>query len=502
MKVSANIPKKSGPLQPTSLGDQWSRIYPLWMQFCGIADECQSIQDKWEFLRSDFGGRNAFLPNIGRYFRRLNDVVEFTGSLFSDYFGFGRSKLPNFADFERGISRWDATRAARGPGDIAMNPSMLHQQLSSYLLPMLALDISFPRRAFDQRTVSDEVPEHIARFSHSLERSFGNELFIAAADKLARCYVSTLTKDLERRERSMPSWDGIISLSYAGGENWVGASAARSPLTGLYHITLGEEVKYFPGSFVYMGHELGHIILTVVLPDKEMIFPEWYVQIREKMKRTSDGISLSSVRGWEDLYEQATCDAIGVKISGPGLIYAMSDLIPSPSTVFRIAFVRGFYAGDARFASIFQEELRSAFDYVVEANPDDEPTASLYLRLGGRLGQFTWEAQRRYLTDLAKLFPDRSLKRVLPLFDLPHANRNSSLLTAFLPNSPFTHDPGRDEDITRKLDRRIPVLDEQPRYIMHAYYTLYRRRKKDIGSERKPASYSATVQSLAYNKSR
>ena len=147
-----------------------------------------------------------------------------------------------------------------------------------------------------------------------------------------------------------------------------------------------------------------------------------------------------------------------------------------------------------------ESELKSVVDYVIDTSPDQAAMAERFYLLGGRLGEYMADAMRNFLPNLGSIFPPRSLRRVLPSLDLPYTRGRSNLLDVLLPNSPFMLNKSRDDDIIRRLDNRMPILDESPRYIMHAYYELYRRKRRDGDLEKKPASYAATVHSLAYNR--
>jgi len=486
------------PSQPTKIG-LWGQLYPLWMQYCGMADEYHAIEDKWSFLNAQGSGRNAFLPVIPGTFGAVNNLVDFAGDLFETFFGFTRTKEPDFATFDAHLGLFGERIKARGLDDGEMNPFYLHEQLSTSIVPSLGKYISILRECFNQRTSSDEIPEHIARFSHNVERTFGNELMLAAADKLTRDYVSSMTDAAGLYE--ILGWDGVVSLSYATVPSFAGAQIYESSLTRTYHISLAEEAKYFPGACAFVAHELGHVLLSLITPDEKLTKAPWYLILRTELESTSEGRFLTTLKTWDGyLLEQCVCDTLATYVAGPAPVYAVVDLNPSIHTVFRVAFVRGFFHNDPDLGSIIQKELNSAKEQAFSTYPKEFEEIVQYVRLGSRLGEFFWDGQVHLTSKAPKFFPEIPFAESLDKMGLPRSSEPKDLLSLLFPHSRYTTDKTRDEEIIGRLEKRMPLVDVLPRYVMHGYYTLYRRRLASGEGERKPPSYSDTIHSLAYGK--
>lgn len=125
-----------------------------------------------------------------------------------------------------------------------------------YATQKIARIVSFAKSAYFQRTDSIDLPYVIAGIPFSPERSWGNELWLLAADKLVRNYLG----HLNMRERK---WDRFVSWSefILEQKKLPGGQIIRSYNT--FHLNLSMDVKYNLQGLLILPHELAHAVCQV-----------------------------------------------------------------------------------------------------------------------------------------------------------------------------------------------------------------------------------------------
>lgn len=478
----------------------WRKMLPMWTKFCGMVDQYYTVRDKWIFLESSAAGKNIFLPDIEETFAKIDNLVHFAqDKFFGGLFGFNRMEHASYETFYKAV--WEFPDSAKRAGFEEGSVRSLfevYDNLQKFVLVTISNHVAFLMECFNQRTVSDEIPEHIARFSHSLERTFGNELMLRAVDKVSQCYFecfNTSTGD----SYSTLKWDRVVSLTYPAGLELYGAKTWWSPLTGLFHISLSEEGKYFPTAYLFIAHEMGHAYTNTATPEKQLLLlgKPWYAEAMAQMDQTDDGDILRKTEEAERLLTESIADVLGVEIAGPALIYALVDMAPNLETLFRVAFMRGFYDTDEErtaFKDLLRTELSALVKYSLATQREKDSRRVLLQRAGLALGAYFFQMQQRYLRDVMESGSEAKWKQVLQDKGLPYTDDSkTSLVSLFFGQRRFVLDD-RLKEIESKLRDRTPVTTADPRYILHAYYNAYRESEK-----KHPPSYAATLHSLAYN---
>lgn len=119
-----------------------------------------------------------------------------------------------------------------------------------YALENIAKIVSLVKSGFFQRTDSMDLPYVIAGIPLSPERSWGNELYLVAADKLVRNYIQHL-------EMKSVKWDGFVSWSeYRQHGSLRGGHYI--PFRNTFHLVLSMDIKYNLEGLLILAHELGH----------------------------------------------------------------------------------------------------------------------------------------------------------------------------------------------------------------------------------------------------
>lgn len=491
----------------------------MWIKYCGVADEFDMLHDKWEFLSSQ-DALKAVRPISGT-FQRLFSLSEECRRLFKDL-GFEREKeesMTAFADTVVGRPfRFVFTRYLQTKSRI--------EELSKYL--------EILRLVFDQRTVSDDVSQTIAGFPHSPERNVGNELVCLAADKVAESYHRCLDyRGLQ--------WDKVISFIYPlegreapylhGGFTWA------APLSGLFHISLSGESKYFVGSFFTFAHEMGHASMLTVRTDVESMTS--YRDMRSWVK-ILHGYFLSYLQSQRDVLESnlaspARCggncilnyleslcgdseldvlrnfsmfiecmaDLIGVEIGGPHTMWELCDFSPSEEVLFRIAFLVGYYHDDSsRQLSFLSEMLNLAdklsqqFSFGCLSMEHARVCIRTYYTFAARAGAFVSAKQRTFNSVASSDYPDLYEEYAAEFAELGRegfVDDGSIFSRVIRSDCRFQPSYPERDKIEKCLKTGTPMYDKDPRKILDVYYAIYREQGN-------PPSFSTVVSSLAFNK--
>jgi len=120
-----------------------------------------------------------------------------------------------------------------------------------YAIEKIARIVSFAKSAYFQRTDNIDLPYVIAGIPFSPERSWGNELWLLAADKLVRNYIQYINM----RERT---WDTFVSWSEFIQEQKKLPGGLLTPLHETFHLNLSMDVKYNLQGLLILTHELAH----------------------------------------------------------------------------------------------------------------------------------------------------------------------------------------------------------------------------------------------------
>ena len=122
---------------------------------------------------------------------------------------------------------------------------------TGWALENISRIISLIKSGFFQRTDSMDLPYVIAGVPLSPERSWGNELYLVAADKLVLNCLQYL---------NIPhfSWDRFVSWSESKREGSSLIGGQYLPFRGTFHLLLSMDIKYNFQGLLVMAHELAH----------------------------------------------------------------------------------------------------------------------------------------------------------------------------------------------------------------------------------------------------
>jgi hypothetical protein len=187
----------------------------------GLASEFATLKDRWLFA-SRILENTDILPDI---FRRGG--IDSAMHYYSDFLRTPKEALRTFEDQPYTISDM------------------------GFALEKIARMISLIKSGFFQRTDSMDLPYVIAGIPLSPERSWGNELYLVAADKLVLNYIRYLNIPHFR-------WDRFISWSESRRDLGSLSGGEYIPFRGTFHLQMSMDIKYNFEGFLVLAHELAH----------------------------------------------------------------------------------------------------------------------------------------------------------------------------------------------------------------------------------------------------
>lgn len=459
----------------------WMAFQPLWIKFCGIADEYSTTRHRWSFA-SDRNGCLG-LPPIGQTFDRLDRVIRRCEETFGDL-GFRRDQVERQGDFSRRTGRLHTEDLYERY--VSLNSMIL--DLSQYLGTI--------KMVFLQRTISSEIPHSITFYSHGIERTLGNESMHSAADKVAASYVSCLSLS------SDVVWDGVVSFMYPMffypilNGHLHGAFASARPIAKLYHFSLSEEGKYFPGSYLFLAHEVGHAVMTTVRDGEsdhtnwsKLLWGDFYI-------RTHSLRFLHDLRPSFRLFLECLADVIAVHIGGPCTVHALADFAPYDLTLARLAFVSGYFADNDSIGPALSQEIDRLCREIFEIRTDNNLVRTMR-RAGQSIRSFDLEFGSIFYSVKCGNNTTR-LEKAWPQLDLGVSNAQDilaepALMPRIVKNGRIFSPSTSSVDAAKgDLAQGNTIEKADPRLILHAYYALLRENAN-------PPSYAATLYSLCFN---
>jgi len=197
----------------------------------GLSSEYQTLRERWRYI-----GQTLQSPTI------LPDIFLKGGvdRVFDFYFSHAR----------RNISCFEEEATGKKPSFFKMQ-QCLHEVKE--VVKTLAGLLAQIKIAFYQRTDSLDLPYVIANIPLSPERSWGNELYLVAADRLVSNYLSFV-------DTHSMKWDRFISyIPYFPNELLDELpGGTETSLQKIFHLQLSEDAKYDLESYVLLAHEIGH----------------------------------------------------------------------------------------------------------------------------------------------------------------------------------------------------------------------------------------------------
>lgn len=489
--------------------DFWKDVHSLWIRYCGVSDEIKTLRNRWIFL-ADLP--YLPLPRIkdGLFSRLLN--LESTLETRFQRLGFSRYDLETKGLFEGSVSLWTDTELELFISSIRD----VFGELEEYL--------GILKHAFFQRTSSLEIPYSVG-LSRSPQKTMGDELIHLAADRVAKSYLSCLAwgPDL--------TWDEVVSFLYPQRESFAGGEFRCMPHTKMFHLSLSEDGKYFPGAFLLLAHEACHSAMFKVAPSGIVRQCGWASQLwtdysdlcRDSEPLRDSILGYSSCADCEYLsfiecvhsqeqnihyFQQCVADVLALEIGGICTLLSLVDLAPYPETLFRVAFVLGYCEVDKTYIDEIRAEEKSLYAMLARkkgetCNRGNPELCLNYLsQFGKKAGLAFGQRNKSIISDNLPSYSAKSASppfvefdKVCPhLFDLqclqnPCCQSRPSI-TSHLVRKFFKY--SFDGDLGQQLSSGLCAPEgTDPRLILHVFYKLYRWGRTP--------SYSATLHSLAFS---
>ncbi|MBU7046475.1 MAG: hypothetical protein HXS54_08565 [Theionarchaea archaeon] len=481
----------------------WEAVYSIWMKYCGIADEYKMLRDRWLYHKSEYYPILPDLKSKFPTFSNLQTCIETLDEFFCQKFDLERIKPEIFE------TKFDGTL-----NDLE-NIENLFLDLSRY--------VGLLKIAFFQRTVSMEIPHAVGGLPHSPERTIGNELIYVAADQLTQQYRRSF-------RISYWDWDGFVTfLPPIQSGYFYGAILIPFPRQKLYHISMSEEQKYFVGSYIHLGHELGHTVTRRPSPHTygDVEYSPWFKALaRFSCDYTNSVLGEfipkdcrgncpmhSNINSTEE-FEQFICDLISYKIAGVFSQIALIDeeLGPKASSIFDIIVrSKGIlqYLEDSRHedecSHILKERIQ---DIMKEVDGMSLPCGILDCRevheiypeciscwglVGASYGRATQYFDSNFEEEIQNRNNWSADQEKLILESLGDVKIAGSLFSHIIERAFEMED--KDKKIEYNLIEGIPCFDEDPRKVIHYYYKAFGKNKDEYGP-----NYASTIQCLAFNE--
>lgn len=484
----------------------WEKLEPLWVEYCGVADEYRMIEDKWKFFRNN--KLSSALSNIDETLRRLDQVLsECEGYFYT--LGYERSEKERYTTVLKKSQTISTVDLLKIRAEIFERLA----ELSAYTGTL--------KWAFTQRTASLEIPQTVSGFPITQERTVGNEALLVAADKVARRYADCLSYHPGIK------WDGLVTFVYPIVFRYLyGAVEKPTVFSKIFHMSLSEEGKYFLGSYLSLAHESAHAAILKI-EQYAVLWQRWMQilwiifseSLRAKMQRGLRyyveetrcskcpinaflGALITETQN-KYIFEQCLADIIAVKIGGICTANLLADFYPTEDTLFRIAFLAGYFIDKPE---LFQELLEETcglgykfIEYLREpelcGNQEKPPFClGLVISTAEESGKAIANQDRSLIKEIATTggLSYETCARYLDLMPLSKGTVDTRVLEHILQDEgvfSITNEKGK--EILAKLERGIPCFQEDSRYVLHVYYKFLRSGKDP--------SYTATLQSLALN---
>jgi hypothetical protein len=493
----------------SSIYKLWKDVHPLWIRYCGVSDEMKTLRNRWLFL-ADL--QYSPLPDVkDTLFNRLIALDSTFQTMFGRL-GFSRYVLETRGKFIHATEAWE-----RDELEIFLSGLReMFAELEEYLGKL--------KLTFFQRTSSLEIPFQ-AGLARSPQKTMGDEIVHLAADNVAACYLNCL------RWHSDLAWDRVVSFVYPVQEAFTGGIFHVMPHTKLFHLSLSEDGKYFPGAFLFLAHEVSHATMYKVVGGMtrhcHWVIATWgrfyrYIHSFEDLKK--DIISRRVCENCdnrnyiESLFSfdrsgyylrQCIADIVGLEIGGICSLLAIVDFAPFLETLFRVAFLAGYYhEKKGKIEEILSEKeylysvlLRKRGKTCGAGNP--QLCLDFLVELGTKAGMSFSHDDATVIPDyLPSLFKSQSEQ--LPsesdrrhfcqnFFDLAcdenYCTSTAPNIISHLVKKPFNYsfDSNMADQLTEGL---CAPAETDPRLMLHVFYKLYRMRG--------PPSYSATLHNLAF----
>ncbi len=497
---------------PSQMESSYVVLDSLWIKYCGLVDEFDMLEDKWAFARGE--DTLTALPRVRRSFEKLNDLSGECKEIF-EQLGFFRAKPESMKAFNDAVVDY--------PQDYVLGRRVRLtfgiEELSKYMELLRAI--------FFQRTVSDDISQTVVGFPHSPERTSGNELIYLAADKVARAYYHCF-------EFKDPDWDGVVSFIYPTVSGHLhGAFMWHAPFSGLFHLSLSGENKYFPGSLILLSHEMGHASMSITHSELDgvwrdydhknwvkVLYQPFLHQMRAIKATYLDSLFPESARcgncilrklevlsehDYAHIFCECIADLLSMETAGPGAISCLSDSAPSYPQLFRIGFLAVYYSGDQnRQQALLEEMFRLEKNLMTEhsANCHGQEQAKIcveaFTTISAQLGGGINSIQQSFKDVVAEYFPDLHDQYLESFAELGLENEgfvdDGSILSRVIkPRFRFELSYPEQSRIEESLRDCKPIYDVDPRKILDVYFRRLRRQAE-------PPSFATLVSSLAFNE--
>jgi hypothetical protein len=305
-------------------------------KYKGLMSEYLTLKDRWQFSSNVLESKDI-LPDIFQEGGLDNDIRYY-------------SKI-----VERFTSNPTSTQEHNKDSKVVAITDI------RYVVEKMARIVSFTKSGFFQRTDSIDLPYVIAGTPFSPERSWGNELYLVAADKLVQNYLSYLNMSGRR-------WDRFVTWAEFPSQQRILPGGQYIPAHRTFHLNLAMDVKYNLQGFLILAHEITHAacqgsvdtiggeeVYTVLTNALIHVFPlkEKILEILEKCKTETQmnwrhctlrqWVKVLSAQGVQDFVEAAAesefakymyeglIDMVAMRLSGTSYIGAMNDYVFEPA---------------------------------------------------------------------------------------------------------------------------------------------------------------------------
>jgi hypothetical protein len=460
----------------------WESVRRLWTRFYGLAEDLRLLKDRWMYHARDL---EPALPRINSTFETLEKAIMKIDRDFLRLFNFVRG-IPIYP------INLDGFRIDEPAQYLELEESVSNLEAYTGLLKL----------AFQQRTVSLEIPKITSGYPHSPERTVGNELVYIGADNVTMTFADTITHPSGILQSQ---WDGFVTfVPPITDELRYGAFCKKGPY-GSYHIYMPEGAKYSITSYLLIAHEVGHISLLKPGRNKWHLRNEYEnskrILIKEVSRKIANVKSLNPqycgecgfdfVNMVEDnsslqnQIDEAFADIIGVRIGGIKTLEALLDSIPLSETPEHKSLS----------TKSFEIIMRANIVYKYVSTHHDRYGDLAFLRkrltsLGEILKRYS---QTKICLSCAKIYGKEIGEAILAL-----EKENTGLFASFVdPKKEFAINSEEETRIICSLKDCIPCQHENICHILHCWMLASQKAKE----HKERPSYPATLHSLAYNTS-
>jgi len=506
------------------LESTWEATRALWFKYCGVADEYKMLRDRWAYLYD--GVSLPILPDLKETtFRQLDNLLYALNENFGEL-GFDRSKIENFEEFGKRFKTIEDFESC----------SNIYREIRDETFFDLATYVGLLKLAFFQRTVSSEISHVASGIPRSPERTIGNELFYIAADNVAKSYFTCLNVE-------NINWDGFVTFAPPKeSTGFYGAFFRASKHLPLFHVSMSEEQKYFVGAYPVLAHEFGHAALNDrwerFLDLYSFVIQSFYSEHRGVLGLLRQELPIESLelfssrkcvncpfyptldgRQFIGIFNELLSDIIAIHIGGINTTEAYFNeiFLVSPYLLNKKRTERGTkirthilrkeaiirlsgilaYLKEIGYEKSYIDRLESRLDNCIDTGDDivnlvDDRTKKGRVKLHWEEWIVLRDVCIECLLKIGEIWG--SIIGKLDKKALREAKK--SIFSDFVKEERFFNiKKGVEGRIVKSLLNGETCIDEEPHYILHAYYEAY---KQSTGEER--PHYGATIHSLAFNK--